>query len=676
MSKKLLWVVTSMFALLFILPRAQAQEAVNLFDIPDSVCAGSFITPTNVTDSASNYSWYFCPPDLFAAPESVKANNSSLTFYQSPVGVALLRDNGVSFTYRFNKNGDLIRSRYLDGYEGQPSLVTIVGHVENPRGITSIKDDNGIYHLFVISGTNTTNSELTRFDFRRGIQTFPTDTVLVATFGDFRGPKQLLIVRDVHTWYGFTFDKNDALVKLTFGSDLFTGPTDSILGNIDNRFSDVSGLAGINELGDWHLLVTNKGNNTIDRISFGNSFENTPFVINLGDFNHQIKRPVGISITRGCQSYYGYVLNYGTNSLIVLKWDAQSIANQPVANNFGNIADFQEPYFLSKFTDEDGNLFMYALNKGDSSISKIIYKSCTNSTIAHSSEKDPTPFAYNEPGVYDIYLTIDQGLPSVRTACKHITVTAHAPITISNDTLICEGDKIRLNALSFGADSILWQPDYKIDTLKGFYVHVDPRYSTKYIATTYFAPNCIVPDTVTVMVSKITADAGPDRAIADGSTTIIGGAKTTLGNQYTYEWTPNIAFTGSTGDPITEVRPPYDITYYLHVSNTDGCSAIDSVNVRVPCDDIHLPNAFSPESNNSRVNKFRLLNLQFVKINYFKIFDRWGNEVFSTTNPSKGWDGNVNGEPAPMGVYVWEVDANCANSFQRYRKSGTVTLLR
>ena len=178
-----------------------------------------------------------------------------------------------------------------------------------------------------------------------------------------------------------------------------------------------------------------------------------------------------------------------------------------------------------------------------------------------------------------------------------------------------------------------------------------------------------------VTVSKIVADAGPDRILADGSSTILGGPGTTLGSQYTYEWTPDIGFIGPRNQPVTNARPPYDITYYLNITNTDGCKTIDTVQVTMPCDDIHLPNAFKPASA-FNAGKFGLLNQQFVKINYFKIFDRWGKEVFTTTDPQGKWDGNVDGKEAPLGVYVWEVDANCANTQQRYRRSGTVTLIR
>lgn len=673
MSKKLLWVASSILGLLSFSGSAIAQTEPDLFELPDSVCAGSYLSPTNVVEGASNYSWSFCAPDLFAAPDGT--NTGALPSLNDAGGMVLLRQNNVSFTYHLNSNGDLIRSRYLQGLEGAPSLITTVGQVDNPRGLYAVQDENNEYHIFTLSGTNRSNSKIIRFDFANGIQTMPTDTADLGVFPELNSPKQLLIAKDSNNWYGFTFDQNDSLIKLSFGNDLLSTPTLTVLGNIDNKFSGVSGLTGITELGNWHLFVTNRSSSTIDRISFGNSLNNIPFVINLGDFNSSIKRPVGIAITKGCEAYYGYVINYGTNSLVTLKWDAQSIANQPISLNQGNIGGLNQPVSLSGILEEEGTLFMFDVNI-DNSISKLMFRPCTNSTIAHSEEQNPPPFAYNEPGIYTVYLTINQGLPNVETDCRQITISSHPAITISNDTLICEGDQIRLNALSLGADSILWSPDYKIDTLRGKFVNVQPDYTTSYFVTTYFAPNCIVPDTIDVTVSKIKADAGPDRVIKDGSTTILGGPETTTGAQYTFLWTPDIGITQSTGTSITQARPPFDITYYLHVSNMDGCAAIDSVNVKVPCDDIHLPNAFTPGSANRQTNQFGLLNEQFVKINYFKIYDRWGKEVFSTTNPNGKWDGMVDGKEAPMGVYVWEVDANCANTLQRYRKTGTVTLIR
>ena len=120
------------------------------------------------------------------------------------------------------------------------------------------------------------------------------------------------------------------------------------------------------------------------------------------------------------------------------------------------------------------------------------------------------------------------------------------------------------------------------------------------------------------------------------------------------------------------------MTYFLKVEefrDTLKCTAYDTVVVRVDCSDFNVPNAFAPGQNLPGSNRFGILNKQIIKLNYFRVFDRWGNKVFETTNPSDQWDGTVNGNDAQSGVYVWDADGYCASG-KRFKKSGNVTLLR
>lgn len=671
MSKRLL-LLTSLFVSLLIPGRALAQTDPNLFKLPDTVCNGHEIVPFNIIQTAQNYFWTFCPPNLASQPAG--NNIGPVASLNATKGFIVAEDDSFNYTFHINTTPGVARMKYAEGLSGTPSMITSISNtLANPGGLYLAND--GLWHLFVVSGTDSANSRLTRFDFNEnGLKSMPVEVNLGNLGGGLFGPNQLYLAKQGDDWYGFTFDKNDRLLRLYFGNDLSSTPTLTNLGNIDGHFSGVSALTGIVELDNWHLFITNRTGNSVNRISFGNSLSNTPFVVNLGNFNTRINAPVGIAVTKDCNSYYAYVLNYGTGSLVTLNWNDQSIANVPSATNHGNIAGFLQARNMTGIAHDGGALYMLASNQ-DNSVSKIIFNSCTNATPAYSDLRLPPSFTIDEPGIYTVFLTIDEGLPTVRTDCEQVVVYAHPPLTVSNDTLICQGDSIRLSALSFGADSFKWVPGYNIDTTVGQFVDVIPQITTTYTVTTYYDYNCIVKTPVTVSVSKIVADAGPDRIITDGSTTILGGPGTTLGSQYTYQWTPPIGLNGPDNQPIAEVRPPYDLTYYLHISNSDGCRKIDSVQVTVPCDDVHLPNAFKPASAGNAA-RFGLLNQQFVKINYFKIFDRWGKEVFTTTDPQGKWDGDVDGKPAPMGVYIWEVDANCANTQQRYRRSGNVTLIR
>jgi gliding motility-associated-like protein len=120
------------------------------------------------------------------------------------------------------------------------------------------------------------------------------------------------------------------------------------------------------------------------------------------------------------------------------------------------------------------------------------------------------------------------------------------------------------------------------------------------------------------------------------------------------------------------------MTYILTVTETgEGyqCAAKDTVTVRINCDDFNVPNAFVPTSVNGGSNKFGILNRSLIKLNFFRVYNRYGQLVFETTDITQKWDGLFNGSLATEGVYVWQADGFCANG-KRIFKQGNVTLLR
>ncbi|MEO7960119.1 MAG: T9SS type B sorting domain-containing protein, partial [Ginsengibacter sp.] len=62
-------------------------------------------------------------------------------------------------------------------------------------------------------------------------------------------------------------------------------------------------------------------------------------------------------------------------------------------------------------------------------------------------------------------------------------------------------------------------------------------------------------------------------------------------------------------------------------------------------------------------------------IKYFKIYDRRGKLIFSTTSQNRGWDGTFRGSPQDSQVYVWIVDGQDYQNNEIFQK-GTVTLIR
>lgn len=87
-----------------------------------------------------------------------------------------------------------------------------------------------------------------------------------------------------------------------------------------------------------------------------------------------------------------------------------------------------------------------------------------------------------------------------------------------------------------------------------------------------------------------------------------------------------------------------------------------------------LPTAFTP--NGSGVNNFFLIRGGPFQAVDFKIFNNWGQLVYSTTDIThEGWDGTFEGQDAPVGVYTWTYTVIMTGGIE-YIEEGDVTLMR
>jgi gliding motility-associated-like protein len=122
----------------------------------------------------------------------------------------------------------------------------------------------------------------------------------------------------------------------------------------------------------------------------------------------------------------------------------------------------------------------------------------------------------------------------------------------------------------------------------------------------------------------------------------------------TYNWWPIFGLSNPfIANPV--LNSTEDATYRVTVENKFGCEMTDSFQVKYyKGPNIYVPNAFTPNGD-GRNDVFKPTYIGISKLKYFKIFNRYGQLMFETDDPSKGWDGNIHGEPAVQGAYVWEV---------------------
>jgi gliding motility-associated-like protein len=142
-------------------------------------------------------------------------------------------------------------------------------------------------------------------------------------------------------------------------------------------------------------------------------------------------------------------------------------------------------------------------------------------------------------------------------------------------------------------------------------------------------------------------------------------------------WSPVLGLDNpGISNPIALLGPSVDtITYFVKATDSAGCFGIASIEVKVfkTPPDIFVPNAFTPGK--SINNVFRPIPVGIASIQFFRIYNRWGELVYSTSRMGDGWDGNLSGKPQNTGGYVWMVQGITYTGITIFKK-GTMTLIR
>jgi gliding motility-associated-like protein len=119
-------------------------------------------------------------------------------------------------------------------------------------------------------------------------------------------------------------------------------------------------------------------------------------------------------------------------------------------------------------------------------------------------------------------------------------------------------------------------------------------------------------------------------------------------------------------------------TYGVTVTNEDGCELIGEISLTVLdplCNEetVFLPDAFSP--NNDGENDYLEVYSNFIESIELRIFNRWGEQVYSTNDINFQWDGTFKGKELTPDVYGYYMRVVCIPNKPYFRK-GNITLLK
>jgi gliding motility-associated-like protein len=243
-----------------------------------------------------------------------------------------------------------------------------------------------------------------------------------------------------------------------------------------------------------------------------------------------------------------------------------------------------------------------------------------------------------------------------KMGCAHrdstsITISIRDPKLSPADTTICDLGKVQLHAS--GGTTYNWIasdpatlsctncPDPIISTSQTavYQVVISDQY------------NCA--DTLS---SIIRVNPRPIVIASPNDTTVKYGTTIQLlaSGAYLYSWYPAGYLTDpSISTPKATITRP--IVFILTGIDENGCRNTDSVRVNVDYNDaIFIPTAFSPNGDGKN-DLFKIGSISFQKLLEFRVFNRWGQEVFTTTDVKQGWDGKWRGVVQDAAVYHYVI---------------------
>ncbi len=270
-------------------------------------------------------------------------------------------------------------------------------------------------------------------------------------------------------------------------------------------------------------------------------------------------------------------------------------------------------------------------------------------------------------------VTVRDSCGNVATDSSTVHFTPYIPmqLALNNDTVICGGGTVLLDAdvtKGLPVYNYLWSPN--ITTIDS--ITVSPVNSSTYILKVTDECGFSVSDTVLVTVYPINAAFS---YIFSTNQTI--DFNNLSAGAVSYFW--NFG-DGSLDSTSTDASPQHyytnDGSYKVTLisKNQNGCSDTTfKTIVIIPDFYFYIPNAFTPNKNGR--NDFFTGYGSGIKSYRMRIFDRWGQLIFESTDMTAGWDGTCKGADAEEAVYVCVFDVESLRG-KTERRIESVTLVR
>jgi gliding motility-associated-like protein len=313
---------------------------------------------------------------------------------------------------------------------------------------------------------------------------------------------------------------------------------------------------------------------------------------------------------------------------------------------------------------------------------------CTNSTPVYLLGNPKGGIFYGEgidsnqfnptltgPGTYSIkYIYVDSN-GCEDSSLVQITVNPLPKVIVSpNNPTVCSGIPVILNAM--GADYYRWTPGKGLSDSNASSTTADPIVTTTYLVTGMNGDGCSDTAMLTVYVDSI------PRASFNGQIlnycdplTMQFANLSTRGDSYNWDFGDGV--TSNELDPQHTYKGAGAYQVTLTVTSEYGCVndiSKEAIILQGSDDLVKIGDAFTP--GNYGINSIIAPHVLCSELTgyVFRIYNRWGQLLFQTNDPTAGWDGRFDGQMQLLGVYDYYIEFNCADC--KIFKKGNITLLK
>ena len=284
-----------------------------------------------------------------------------------------------------------------------------------------------------------------------------------------------------------------------------------------------------------------------------------------------------------------------------------------------------------------------------------------------------TTHTYINGGIYNVKLVvtdINGCKDSITKSINAVVFTADA----GADTTICSSIPSTVMLRASAGSTYAWTPAAPLNNPAIRNPTATINNTTRFSVTITNARGCTAMDSVTVTIATAIPNMRYTTVNALTFQSVQLQARNLGGNSYV--WLPTV---GLDNNRIINPRFSHNQSqeYKINITSSTGCNVVDTLLVIVKgTKGIYVPKAFSPNADGTNDKLYPIL-VGIKQLNYFRVFNRWGNLVFETNsgNPAAGWNGKINGNEQPPETYTWTAEGIDIDGIV-IKKSGNTFLIR